>query len=129
MLDNKFKLITEDKEYIYFNKEKIKKEKLNSNLIQKYIYIYSQKTDFKALSHALRIAQEVQELLKTGFIKFPLDNRDELRNIKSGDAEAQEVIDKVRDILDEVDILLLESDLPENSNREVMNKFLLDLLV
>ena len=87
------------------------------------------KTDFKALSHALRIAQEVRELLKTGFIKFPLDNRDELRDIKSGNAEAQEVIDKVRDILDAVDTLLLESDLPENSNREVMNKLLLELLV
>jgi len=128
MLNENFKLITEDEKFIYFNGEKLLKEKINKKTIQKYIDKYSTKTDFKALSHALRIAQEVQELLETGFIDFPLKNRDELRDIKSGNGNADDIIDQVRDILDAVDILLLDSDLPENSNREVMNKLLLGLL-
>jgi hypothetical protein len=86
------------------------------------------KTDFKALSHSLRIAEEVKELLQTEFIKFPLENADYIREIKEGKHDTQEVIDQVSDVLDEVDILLLESKLPEETDNEILDVFLLKLL-
>ena len=128
MLDTKFKLITEDEEYIYFNNEKVKKEDLNEKLIQKYIDKYSQKTDWKAASHSLRIALEVEELLETGFIKFPLKDADKIREIKMGNAVFEDVIEEVQDVLAHVDELLLNSDLPEESNRNKMNEIILELL-
>jgi len=86
------------------------------------------KTDFKALSHSLRIADEVKELLETEFIKFPLKNAAYIREIKEGKHETQKVIDEISDVLDKVDILLLSSKLPEETDREKLNKFLLTVL-
>jgi len=87
------------------------------------------KTDFKALSHSLRIAQEVQELLETGFIKFPLKDADHIRDIKGGKVQVEQAINEVQDVLAIVDELLLSTDLPEDSNREVMDEFIMEMLV
>ena len=86
------------------------------------------KTDFKALSHSKRIALEVKELLETKFIKFPLKDADELREIKLGNCNVSEVIEDIEDILAEVDILLLSTDLPQEVDEELMNKIILDFL-
>lgn len=40
--------------------------------------------DFKALSHALRALDQMNELLRTGRIAFPLQNREELMAVKNG---------------------------------------------
>ncbi len=40
--------------------------------------------DFKALSHALRALEQMEELLQTGRIVFPLKNRQELIAVKEG---------------------------------------------
>lgn len=40
--------------------------------------------DWKALSHAVRIASEAKELLETGFITFPRPDRELLIKIKTG---------------------------------------------
>ena len=40
--------------------------------------------DFKALSHAVRALYQMEELLRTGKIVFPLQRREELRAIKEG---------------------------------------------
>jgi len=77
------------------------------------------KTDFKALSHSLRIAEEVKELLETNFIKFPLRNAEHIRDIKEGKVSVEEAIEEVRDVLAEVDELLLNSDLPDKSSDKV----------
>lgn len=86
------------------------------------------KTDYKALSHSLRIALEVEELLETGFIKFPLKDADKIREIKMGNAVFEDVVEEVQDVLAHVDELLLNSDLPEESNRTKMNEIILELL-
>jgi predicted nucleotidyltransferase len=86
------------------------------------------KTDFKALSHSLRIAEEVKELLETEYIKFPLRNSENIREVKEGKHNVEEVINKIQDILAEVDILLLKSKLPEEVNQEEIEKFLIELL-
>lgn len=49
--------------------------------------------DWKALSHAIRVLLEVQELMETGTVRFPLRQRDFLLDIKLGRVE-REVIDE-----------------------------------
>jgi len=83
---------------------------------------------YKALSHSLRIAEEVKELMETEFIKFPLKNADYIREVKEGKHDVQKIIDEVSDILDEVDTLLLKSNLPEKPDADKVNKFLLSIL-
>jgi hypothetical protein len=86
------------------------------------------KTDYKALSHSLRIAEEVKELLETEFIHFPLKNADYIREIKEGKHGTEEVIDKVQDVLSEVDMLLLTSQLPKEVDKELINLLILRLM-
>ena len=86
------------------------------------------KTDYKALSHSLRIAEEVQELLETEFIKFPLKRASYIREIKEGKHDTQKVIDEISDVLDDVDKLLLISELPEETDKITLDKFLLEIL-
>lgn len=87
------------------------------------------KTDFKALSHSLRIAREVVELLETGFIKFPLKDADELREIKNGNADVEETIEKVQVALERVDQLLEVSELPKEPDEKEVEDLLLHLLL
>lgn len=49
------------------------------------------KIDFKALSHAIRAANQMEELLLTGKIVFPLQSREELIRIKTGQYSWQEL--------------------------------------
>jgi len=86
------------------------------------------KTDFKALSHSLRIAEEVKELLMTDFISFPLKNAPYIREVKEGKHEPEVVIDKVKNVLEEVDLLLLKSNLPSEVDKELINLMILRLL-
>ena len=76
------------------------------------------KTDFKALSHAFRISSEVRELISTKFIKFPLSEREYIKDIKVGKLEFEVVVEEIQDILEEVDELLLKSELPEKPDEK-----------
>jgi hypothetical protein len=44
----------------------------------------NQRLDFKALSHALRALMQMEELLQTGRVNFPLASREELISVKLG---------------------------------------------
>ena len=61
--------------------------------------------DFKALSHALRALDQMEELLTTGRISFPLRNRAELIAVKQGAFSWAEIESKILDRLREVDAL------------------------
>ncbi len=61
--------------------------------------------DFKALSHALRALDQMEELLQTGKIVFPLQNRQELVAIKKGEYPWREVEPRILERLDAVDAL------------------------
>ena len=69
---------------------------------------------------------EVKELLTTSFIKFPLKDAVKLREIKKGNYNVEEIINEVRDVLAEIDTLLLNTELPEESNKEVIKKIILN---
>jgi len=86
------------------------------------------KTDFKALYHALRVAYEVHELLKTRFIKLPLIKANYLKEVKEGFINPEDIVEEIQKILEEVDILLLHSELPEEVDEQTKDLFLLRLI-
>ncbi|CAK7006714.1 MAG: hypothetical protein DELT_00268 [Desulfovibrio sp.] len=63
----------------------------------------NQGIDFKALSHALRALDQMEELLKTGKITFPLTNRNELIAVKQGMFSWPELEEKILVRLAEID--------------------------
>jgi hypothetical protein len=81
--------------------------------------------DWKAMSHAVRVILEVEELLSTSFIKFPLKDAEFIKQVKAGNVE----IDKVQQLLTQkielVDELLQTTTLnKEVDKREVSNLIL-----
>jgi hypothetical protein len=61
--------------------------------------------DFKALSHALRALDQMEELLQTGSIVFPLRSRQELSAVKEGRYPWREVEPRILERLAAVDAL------------------------
>ena len=61
--------------------------------------------DFKALSHALRALEQMEELLQTGGIVFPLKNRKELLAVKEGAYSWSELEPRILQRLEAVDAL------------------------
>ena len=68
--------------------------------------------DFKALSHALRALAQMRELLQTGQIIFPLQNREELLAVKNGLYTWAELEPLILTRLAEVDALRESAPLP-----------------
>lgn len=83
------------------------------------------KTDFKALSHSLRIMREVNELIDTKYIKFPLTYADEIKAVKSGNCNVVQTIAEIEDSLYNVDFKLLTSDLPDEPDNGLINQLIL----
>jgi hypothetical protein len=81
--------------------------------------------DFKALSHAVRVLNEVEELLDEGFITFPLKNRVYVTAIKEGRETLEHVMAYLDIKLDEVQQKLEQSSLPEKSDEALMQRLLL----
>lgn len=65
----------------------------------------NQGIDFKALSHALRALDQMEELLDTGKISFPLKNREELIAVKQGALSWPELEAKILSRLADIDAL------------------------
>jgi len=90
------------------------------------------KTDFKSLSHSYRIAIEVKELLETNFIVFPLKEANKIRDIKQGKLDkigsVEDIIKEIEIILNDVDLLLLNSKLPKDLDEVGIRKEILNFL-
>jgi len=84
--------------------------------------------DYKALSHAVRVINEVEELIDDGFITFPLKNRAYITSIKEGNEALEDVMNYLDVKLDEVQEKLEKSTLPDKSDELFINHLLLDLL-
>lgn len=84
--------------------------------------------DWKAMSHAVRVILECEELLDTEFIEFPLKEREYVKSIKEGKVDVEEVLNFIDIKLDVVNDKLAESSLPERSNKDFMDKTILELL-
>lgn len=68
-------------------------EKINKEYTSERTKNAKDGNDWKALSHAVRVLLEIQELMETGSIKFPLKSKDFLLDIKLGKVK-REVIDE-----------------------------------
>lgn len=69
--------------------------------------------DKKACSHAFRAAFEVKELVETKNLIFPLKDREFLKDIKTGKLTYNEFAPMLEDLVDEVEDLVNNSDLPD----------------
>jgi len=81
--------------------------------------------DFKALSHAVRVISEVEELLDDNFITFPLKNAQYVKSIKDGYESLEDVMEYIDKKLTIVQEKLEKSDLPEKSDEQFMDEVLL----
>lgn len=59
--------------------------------------------DWKALSHAVRVGHEAIELLKTGWITFPLLNASHVKRIKCGELPYAAVAEEIESLLELVE--------------------------
>jgi hypothetical protein len=88
----------------------------------------SKGVDWKALSHAVRVIDEVEELLDEGIITFPLLHREYIKSVKEGNEKLEEVMDYIDKKLDVVQEKLDTSDLPEKSDEVFIEALILTLL-
>lgn len=72
--------------------------------------------DWKAISHAVRVARQAIELLGTGTITFPRPDADELLRLKLGEVPYADVAPLLEDLVNEVNTM--DSTLPESSDQE-----------
>jgi predicted nucleotidyltransferase len=83
--------------------------------------------DWKALSHAVRVNFEGQELLQTGFITFPCPERKLLLEIKNGKLPYKEVEVIIENGLKELEAAQVNSKLREKPDEEWAEDFVYDI--
>lgn len=85
--------------------------------------------DWKAVSHALRAAYQVKQILTQKTIVFPLAEADYLRQVKEGRLPYQsEVAPRLDGLMDEIESLSATSDLPMNVNRKYWDNWLISVI-
>lgn len=75
--------------------------------------------DWKSLSHAVRVYQQVIELLETGWVTFPRPNAANLLKIKKGEHELESVKALLRDLDDQTMEMVRASTLPKSDELRV----------
>lgn len=81
--------------------------------------------DWKAISHAIRAAIEVKELLTTGKIVFPLKDANFLTDVKTGKLDYKtEVGLRLEKEMEEVEKLIISSDIPELVDTKYWDDFI-----
>lgn len=82
--------------------------------------------DWKAVSHALRAAYQVKELLEDGTIIFPLKDAPFLRAVKQGRMDYKKIVaPELETIMAEVEILSEKSTLPKKADRKFWDNFII----
>jgi predicted nucleotidyltransferase len=80
--------------------------------------------DWKALSHAVRVANEAIELLSTSNVTFPLPNAKHILDIKLGKLSYKEVATEIEELLVQVEKASLVSNLRESADYEFINNLI-----
>lgn len=84
--------------------------------------------DWKAVSHAFRAGYQLRSIYKYGDFSYPLLENEYIRKVKSGKLDFKtEVQEKLESLMDEVQELADKSTLPNNSNREFWENWLIDV--
>lgn len=76
--------------------------------------------DWKALSHAVRVAREAMELLETGHITFPLPYATHILEIKTGALTYDVVAAEIEELLESVESASPRSKLPDRPDEQYM---------
>jgi predicted nucleotidyltransferase len=85
--------------------------------------------DWKAVSHAVRAALQVKELLTEGTITFPLKEAELILNIKSGKMDyLTEVSPTLENLMEEVEVLSKTSTLPEKVDIDYWEDFIIRIM-
>lgn len=84
--------------------------------------------EWKSLSHALRIAYEMKSLVNQGMIQFPLPEKDEIKQVKSGFICLDVVVKKVEDLLSEMEYDLEICSYPKKPNKNKMDELLYSIV-
>lgn len=79
--------------------------------------------DWKALNHAVRIANQAQELLLTGNVTFPRPEKDLLLRIRTGQMPYKQVAELIEEGLEKVEAAKLKSTLRETADIAFMEDF------
>lgn len=79
--------------------------------------------DWKALSHAVRVAMQAIELLDTGHVTFPLPYAMAVLTIKQGKMPYREVASWIETLLSQVDAAAARSALPEKPDLQWIDGF------
>ncbi|UJH94919.1 putative RNA repair pathway DNA polymerase beta [Acinetobacter phage PhaR5] len=86
--------------------------------------------DWKAMHHAIRGGLQLQEIYKTGDLKYPLKDRELLMDIKLGKLEFKEVSTILEDLISDVDKLSAEAaknGMRSSVDKEFWDKFIFDV--
>ena len=83
--------------------------------------------DWKAISHALRAALQVRELLQHNTITFPLKDATVLRRIKQGELDYKKIVaPMLEDLMAQVEELSEKSKLPAKVDRKFWDDFIIN---
>jgi hypothetical protein len=83
--------------------------------------------DWKALSHSVRVLDEVIELHQTGQVIFPLKRAELLAKIKRGELSQGDVVKMLEELEQKASEAEVKSVLSSQGNRELLDKALLEL--
>ena len=123
------KMYSEELELGYFKSTFKKLQKMYGNRVKSALS-RDDKIDMKSLYHAKRIVLELHELLDTSNIQFPLSYKDDLKNIKNGNVDPQEVIGETERLVEEVEHkILINKHKFLDSSDESSRKFREDLIL
>jgi len=86
--------------------------------------------DYKALSHALRVAEEAMEVVQTGGLVFPRPNAAYLLEVKKGNCDPNEILETFEKFFIELEESVKTSKLPERTKEleKEFKEWKLDLL-
>ena len=81
--------------------------------------------DWKALSHAVRVANEAVELLTTANVTFPLPNAEHILEIKKGLVPYQEVANEIEGLLEDVEKASVSSNLRDDADKDFIDSLVI----
>ena len=85
--------------------------------------------DWKAVSHAVRAAIQVKEIFTEGNITYPLREAEYLKKIKTGQLHYKnEVAPKLENLMEEIETLSKNSELPEKVDRIFWDNFIMEVI-
>lgn len=101
-------------------------EKINKEYTSQRTIDAKDGNDWKALSHAIRVLLEVEELLETGNITFPCEKKDFLLNIKLGKVNREEIDFFFNNSLSSILERVQKDELGWKYDEEFWNNFILE---